>query len=264
MNSEFDVSNNTTKTVYCYDNINIISIRHIDIDPSGYGILSMHYTDGTNLSIRFKGNGGLIIYCNGIETENLTKGTWDLENLLRLPVFLTAICTSTYNDNSWEFCTTNYLSSVEFFTNTTWSGMNAVKVFSSFSIPLYLRGPVTSMQEHNEKIIVSASNINEANYLKSRFETYYSNIYFEYESVKIDIIPYPNSNKFVFKCTGNIKNLMYIICGSENFFSDENGFVCCKLWYDYSLINIVLGAKLTLEQIPVAPVVPVVSSVTNG
>jgi hypothetical protein len=261
MNSEFDVPKNTNKTVHCHDNINIISIKHIDIDPSGYAILSMRYTDGTNLSLRFKGNGGLIFSFNGKETENLTKGTWNISNMLQMPVFFTSICTNTYYDNSWQFCTQNYLSSVEFSSSTTWSGLNSVKVFSSFSVPLYFRGPVTSMQEHNEKIVISASNISEANYLKSRFENYHKNRFFEYDSVNIDVLPYPNSEKFVFKCHGNIKKLMHTICGSNNFFSDGNGFICCKLWYDYSLLNTVLGTKLTLEQTPIPPAVPSVPAV---
>ena len=253
MSSEFNVSKNNNKIVQCHDKINIVSVKHIDIDSNNYGSFTLNYMDGpSNISIRFKGNGGLIFYYNNIETEELGKGTWDLQNLLQLPVFLTAICSNTYIDNTWEFCFTNYVSSIHFFTNTTWTGMNSVKLYSSFEIPLYFRGPVTSMQEHSEKIIVSAPTLKEANYVKSRLENYHKNRFFTYEFVKISIFPYPNSDKFVFKSTGNIKNLMSTICGSENFFSDENGFVCCKLWYDYNLINTVLGTNLPLEQTPVA------------
>ena len=57
---------------------------------------------------------------------------------------------------------------------------------------------------------------------------------------------------------------MQTICGSNNFFSDGNGFICCKLWYDYSLLNTVLGTKLTLEQTPIPPAVPSVPASTTG
>ena len=56
---------------------------------------------------------------------------------------------------------------------------------------------------------------------------------------------------------------MNIICGSKNFFSDENGFVCCKTWYDFSLMNIFMGTKLPLEQDHVAHV-PRVTVVRNA
>ena len=263
MSSEFNVSKKKINTVQCHGNINIISIRHIDIDSNNYGSLTLHYSDGTNLSIRFKGNGGLTFSYNNIETDKLTKGTWDLQKLLQLPVFFTAICLNTYAKNTWEFCTSNYLSSVDFFTNTIWSGMNSVKIFSSLSIPLYFTAPVTSMQEHGEKIIVSASDMYEGYYLKNRLENFHKNKFYGYESVKIDVSIYPNSNKFVFKSTGNIKELMNIICGSKNFFSDENGFVCCKTWYDFSLMNIFMGTKLPLEQDHVAHV-PRVTVVRNA
>lgn len=136
MSSGFNISKYNNKTVECYDNINIISIRHIDIDPNNYGSFTLHYKDGANLSITFKGNGGLTFSYNNTETEKLTKGTWDLQNLLQLPVYLIAICSNTYIENTWEFCFTN-LSSVDFFTNTTWSGMNSVQVLPLSSIPNY-------------------------------------------------------------------------------------------------------------------------------
>lgn len=263
MSFGFNVSKNNNTNVQCYDNINIVSITHIDIDSNNYGSFTLHYTDGpSDISIRFKGNGGLTFSYNNIETEKLTKGTWDLQNLLQLPVFLTAICSNTYIENTWEFCFTNYLSSVDFFTNTTWTGMNTVKVFSSFAIPLYFRGPVTSMQEHDKKIIVSASTIEEGNNLKYILENFDKYRFHEYESAKIEVLMYPKSNKFVFKSTGDIKTIMNAICGSTNFFIDEYGFMCCKTWYDVSLMNTFMEINLPLEQVPVAPVSRV--TVTNG
>jgi hypothetical protein len=260
MSSEFNVSKNNSKTVQCHNMINIVSINHIDIDSNNYGSFTLNYTDGpSNISIRFKGNGGLIFCYNDIETEELTKGTWDLQNLLQLPVFLTAICSNTYIENTWEFCFHNYLSSVTFFTNTTWTGMNSVRVFSSFGMPLYFRGPVTSMQEHNKKIIVSALTIQEANTAKHKLEDFDKYKFTEYERAKIEVFMYPKSTKFVFKTTGDIKTIMHAICGSKNFFIDENGFMCCKTWYDISLMNTCMEINLPLEQVPVAPVSRVTS-----
>ena len=263
MSSEFNVSkNNETNetTVNCHDMINIVKINHIDIDSNNYGSFTLNYTDGpSNISITFKGNGGLIFCYNNTETEPLTKGTWDLQNLLQLPVFLTAICSNTYMENTWEFCFDNYLSSISFFTNTSWTGLNSVKVFSSFAIPLYFRGPVTSMQEHGEKIIVSALNIEEANEVKQKLEDFEKYKLTEYEKPKIEVLMYPKSNKFVLKCIGDIKIIMNAICGSNNFFIDQNGFMCCKNWYDISLMNTFMNMNLPLEQAPEAPV----SSVTT-
>lgn len=270
MSSEFNVSKNNEKTVYCYDMINIVKINNIDVDSNNYGSFTLNYTDGpSNIPITFKGNGGLIFCYNNTETEPLTKGTWDLQNLLQLPVFLTAICSNTYMENTWEFCFDNfdnYLSSITFFTNTSWTGLNSVKVYSSFAIPLYFRGPVTSMQEHGEKIIVSALSIKEANDVKQKLETKIANKnwrrqkkineykFTEYERAKIKVLMYPKSNKFVLKCIGDINIIMNAICGSNNFFIDQNGFMCCKTWHDISLMNTFMEINLPLEQTPVAPV----------
>ncbi len=251
MSSGFDVSKNNGVTMNCKGYVNTISIDHVDIDSDNYGSLKLHYVDGTSTLIKFKGNGGLTFLYNNQETNKLTKGIWNLQNILRLPVFFTAFCSNTYIKNTWEFCTTN-LSSVEFFTNTLWSGMNSVKIIRSVTIPLYFRGLVTSMQEHNEKIVISASEINEGLYLKERLENYHKNRFHEYTQVlDINVLFYPETDKVVFKCKDGINQLMRMICGSKNFFIDENGFICCKTWYDVSLMNKFLGTNLPLEKTPV-------------
>ena len=243
----FDVSNiPTITTLQCFDNVNTILINHIDIDSDNYGSITINYFDGTSMLMKFKGNGSLT-FINNNEEIVLGKGFHNLQEILQLPRFLTAFCSNVYLKNTWEFCFIG-LASIDFFTNTSWSGMNSIKILRSFAVPLHLRGTnVTSMQEHSEKIIISASDTIEGIYLKKRLEEFTENKFLDFEKINLDVLSFSDSDKIIFKCRkGDFKKLMNEICGSRHFFADDHGFLCCKSWYDVSLLNKFLGANLPL------------------
>lgn len=227
----------------------IVSIDHIDIDPNGgYGRITFYYEDGTDVYIQFYGNGGLDLSHND-HSAKLNKGSWNLESILQLPKFMTAFCSKTYIKNTWEFCVTNVMS-IDFVTNTTWSGMNSVKIISSSTIPIYLRcTPIISLQESEEKIILSTLDTKDAIYAKRRIENYHQNRMHDFPKVTVDFFVYPETNLKVFKCTCPcFSNLMKIVCASDDFFVDCHDYVCCKSWDDVTLLNNFLGTKFVVKE----------------
>lgn len=244
--SIFNVTNNDDIITQQFDvsTVNIITIDHVDIDPERYGQITLHYVDGTTVPLKFYGNGGLVFLYNNQASAKLKNGVWNLQNILQLPKTMTAYCSNTYMKNTWEFCTQG-LSHVEFFTNTMWSGMNSVKLFSMPTVPLYLRETTNTMQESSEKLIISTKNFDDATYFKNRLENYHKNKFYNYEKVNLVTSKYHNSDEFVITCkSGNITALIKKICNSTNFFTDHNGFVCCKSRHDIELLNKYIGTNL--------------------
>lgn len=228
---EFSVNNESFQSVTIDTDHSIICIDNIDIDHNGYGRITFEYDDGTN-TLEFHGNGGLVFTYNGKKTLSMGKGVWNLQNILQFPKFMTAFCSSIYMKNTWEFCTKG-LRKVDFTTVTTWSGMNNVKVKSSSEIPLYLRGTlITSMQESNEKYILSTCDMNEAKYLKRRLYNFSS-----HNRVLVDIVSYPGCDNKVFKCNSDVSFL-------PNSFVDSDNLLCCRSVSDISVINSKLGTRL--------------------
>lgn len=256
VNTMFDVKKGTTKTFTTErssDSI-IISIDHIDINPQNHGRITFHYVDGVNMDILFHGNGGLIFFSRvgggQPNTKQLCQGFWNLKEKLQLNKSITAFCSSTYMKNTWTFCS-HGLTSIEFFTDSIWSGMNSVRIASSTTTPLYLRPiPITSMKESSEKIILYTKDGQEALYFADRIKNFKTNQDLPCISEGVHIISkkYHGTNNIVFECkNSNITTVMTQICGSKSFFSDESNLICCKSWYDILLLNQFLGVRLEME-----------------
>ena len=246
---EFSVYNSTvTKSDFAHEVI-IISIDHIDIELEDLSTgMTFRHKNGKLIDLHLKGNGGVIFRSKHFVTAQLGEGLWDLKNELKLPCFFTAFCSTINQKNTWKFCTSG-VESVTFHSRSKWTGLRRVGIISQKTIPLYMNPePIISMQESNDKVILYTENIEDAKYLMKRVKNCKTSK--NQECIDLNYSIFPRTKKIVFHTKfQNISNVMKQICGSNDFFADASGLVCCKSWESVALLNKFLGTKL-VQKIP--------------
>lgn len=246
---EFSVYDSTvTKSGFAHDVI-IISIDHIDTELEDfYTRMTFHRKNGNSIDLHLKGNGGVIFSSKQLVTAQLGEGLWDLKNELKLPCFFTAFCSTINHKNTWEFCTSG-VESVTFQSRSKWTGLRRVGIISQKTIPLYMKPePITLMQESSDKIILYTENMEDAQYLIERVKNYKTTK--NQERIHLKHTIFPQTKKFVFHTSlRNISNVIRQICGSDDFFADASGLLCCNSWESVKLLNKFLGTKV-VESLP--------------
>jgi|SaaInlV_125m_DNA_1040241.scaffolds.fasta_scaffold20750_1 hypothetical protein len=244
---EFSVfKSSVTKRDFAKDVI-IISINHIDTEFQEFSTrMTFRHKNGELTDLFLKGNGGIVFRSEQLVTAQLGEGLWNLKNELKLSCFLTAFCSTINEKNTWKFCTSG-VESVTFHSGhsgSQWTGLGRVGIISQETIPLYLKPePITSMQESSDKVILYTKSLEDAQYLLERIKNYKTGN----NKAIIDLRPtiYPRTKNFVFHTRlQNTSNVMRQICGSNDFFADASGLLCCKSWENVKLLNRFLGTKL--------------------
>lgn len=244
LHEEFSVfKSSVTRRDFANDVI-IISINHIDTDFQEFSTrMAFRRKNGELIDLHLKGNGGIVFRNEQLVTAQLGEGLWDLKNELKLPCFFTAFCSTVNQKNTWTFCTSG-VESVTFHSASRWAGLSRVGIISQNTIPLYMNPePITSMQESSDKVIMYTKSLEDAQHLVERVKNYKRGnnqpvIYLRHTI-------YPRTKSFVFHTRlQNTSNVMKQICGSNDFFSDASGLLCCKSWESVALLNKFLGTNL--------------------